>query len=249
MLCKLGQAAGLLGRHHSAQMPSWRDDPHDRHGVTAGWASANQLPGNYVNLLHAGTLPGPQFRLVKDAERAARKERLDGRMGARQRDALVAALKKAPPPEPTRSTRNDSVKDKKIQALEMKVQALEKCAKTRARAPLVSRGRAGSRSRGRRDEPAPVRHGGGADTATPAEALTSRRARRAAHATSVARPSGAMRRGLGCGRRWLAGSGRKTGYMPRTWHPRPSVNCAAPPPSGLLAVGVVNAAIPWREVP
>ena len=186
MLCKLGQAAGLLGKHHSAQMPSWRDDPHDRHGVTAGWASANQLPGSYVNLLHAGTLPGPQFRLVKDAERAAKKERQDGRMGARQRDALVAALKKAPPPEPTRSTRNDSVKDKKIQALEMKVQALEKGAKTRARAPSVSRGRAGSRGRGRRDEPAPLRHGGGADTATPAEALISRRARRAARRPNLA---------------------------------------------------------------
>ena len=186
IICRLGRAAGLLGGHHSAQMPSWRDDPHDRHGVTAGWASANRLPGNYVDRLHAGTLPGPQFRLVKDAERAAHKERKDGMMGARQRDALIAALKKAPPPEPTRSTRNDSVKDMKIQALEKKVQALEKSVKTRARTPSVSRGRSGSRGYGKRDEPAPWRHGGGKGTATPVEAQTSRRARRAARRLSRA---------------------------------------------------------------
>ena len=107
---RLGKAAGLLGEHHSAQRPAmappaWRNDPYDRRGLTAAWASANRLPKSCVNQLVAGTLPGPQFRMVKEAERAAKAASRDGLMDSRKREALVANIKKAPPAEPTRSAR------------------------------------------------------------------------------------------------------------------------------------------------
>ena len=54
-------------------------DAHDRRGVTAGWASTNRLPAGVVNALHAGTLPNPQFRKVKEEERRTQGGQLGGR--------------------------------------------------------------------------------------------------------------------------------------------------------------------------
>ena len=163
---RLGKAAKLLGEHHSAQRPAMappagRNDPYDRRGVTAAWASANRLPKSYVDQLFAGTLPGPQFRIVKEAERAAKAASRDGLLDSRKREALVASIKKAPPAEPTRSARvagsssaprgrsrgpsaasaAPDTSSARIQALEKELAAAKKTARARTRTPSAARGR------------------------------------------------------------------------------------------------------------
>ena len=96
------------------------NDPHDRRGVTAGWASTNRLPAGVVS-----------------------------RMGDWQRDALLAALKKTPPPEPTTRRHADGNKDKELLAMKERIVQLEAASK---RAAAVSRERSQSRGRGGRVE-------------------------------------------------------------------------------------------------